>query len=176
MSQCADKAQQQRHSRAESQSAGEAQLQAPPVSKTNTSQEGTHREQADSNLQTNKKPEAERPLSVAVTEGEREPAQKVTAQAFVSFCESDTMLVARVLIAGELQTAHLDSCASHCLVSSAMSQHLTAIGYPPVTSPVCFEVKQGNPLCDTDLIHFAPLSIVLESGAICTWDNCLFLV
>jgi hypothetical protein len=106
----------------------------------------------------------------------REPDKKTTATAFVSYCDSDSMLIARVLIAGELQEAHLDSCASHCFVSSAMSQHLTSIGYPPVLSPVCFEVKQGNPLCDTNSVHFAPLSIVLESGAVCTWDDCLFLV
>jgi hypothetical protein len=172
----ADLAQQQSHSRAEPQSAGEAQLQALPVSKTNTLQEGTHGAQAASNLQTDKKPETERPPSVAVMEGESEPATKVTAKAFVSFCSSDNMLVARVLIAGELQEKHLDSCASHCFVSGAMSHHLTSRGYPPVVSPICFEVKQGNPLCDTNLVHFAPLSIVLESGAICTWDNCLFLV
>jgi hypothetical protein len=81
--------------RAESQHAGEAQLQALPVSKTYTSQEGTHQAQAGSNLQTNKKPETERPPSVAVMEGESDPATKVTAKAFVSFCSRDNMLVAR---------------------------------------------------------------------------------
>ena len=166
----------QRHRQAAQQSAGEPHPPVPPTNDVSTTPKGTHEERLSTNPQTTVKPETEWPPPVAFTEGEREPAIKATAKAFVSFCESDTMLIARVLIAGELQTAHLDSCASHCFVSTAMSQHLTAIGYPPVTSPVCFEVKQGNPLCDTDLVHFAPLSIVLESGAICTWDDCLFLV
>lgn len=166
----------QHKKQAAQQSAGEPHPPVPPANDVSTTHKGAHTEQHSTNPRTNEKPETERPQPVAVTEGEGESVKTATAQAFVSFCESDTMLVARVLIAGELQTAHLDSCASHCFVSSAMSQHLTEIGNPPVTSPVSFEVKQGNPLCDTDLIHFAPLSIVLESGAICTWDNCLFLV
>ena len=119
--------------------------------------------------------EAARPATNDKVGRGREPCVSATAKAFVSYC-SNEMLVARVLIAGELQEAHLDSCASYCFISSAMSKHLTTRGYPPESSPVCFEVKQGNPLCDTDSVHFVPLSIVLESGAVCTWDDCLFLV
>ncbi len=100
---------------------------------------------------------------------------KATAQAFVSFCSKD-MLTATVLLAGELQTAHLDSCASHCFVSSELSSQLTAKGFPLVRSPVCFEVKQGKPLCDTNLVHLLPLTMIREDGTRCTWDNCMFLV
>ncbi len=142
-----------------------------PVSIVSIAHKDANEGQVNPNPQQHEKLNGEGPKPGAATEG-----VKATAKAFVSYCSSDTMLVARVLIAGELQEAHLDSCASHCFISSAMSQHLTSIGYPPVTSPVCFEVKQGNPLCDTNSVHFAPLSIVLESGAVCTWDSCLFLV
>jgi hypothetical protein len=137
--------------------------------------EKINEEQTTPRSPTHNNPEISSPVFGFVLETGEGANERATAKAFVSFCSSD-MLVARVLIAGELQEAHLDSCASHCFVSVAMSAHLTTRGYPPIVAPVCFEVKQGNPLCDTNLVHFAPLSIVLESGAVCTWDNCLFLV
>ena len=152
------------------------QLNVPECSVSATNERNAESE-TNSTLQSNKSTAVEGPRPLAATEGEtREHDARVTATAFVSYCHADSMLIARVLIAGELQEAHLDSCASHCFVSSAMSQHLTSIGYPAIYSPVCFEVKQGNPLCDTNLVHFAPLSIVMESGAVSTWNNCLFLV
>ena len=112
--------------------------------------------------------------------GDEAPAARleeltVTAKALVSFCSGD-MLTATVLLAGELKTAHLDSCASHCFISTEMSSQLTAKGFPRVRSPVCFEVTQGKPLCDTDQVHLLPLTMIREDGTQCTWENCMFLV
>ncbi len=114
---------------------------------------------------------------------EREPLQqatpcrseRVTATALVSKSAAE-LLTSKVLLAGELHVAHLDSCASHCFVSTAMSAYLTSMGYPQITSPIWFEVNQGNPLCDTNRVHLCPLSMVSEDGTVCTWDSCLFLV
>ena len=86
------------------------------------------------------------------------------------------MLTARVLLAGQVVLAHLDSCATHCFLSSEMSRELTERGYPPQTSPVVFEVTQGNPLCDSTKVHYLPMSIVRADGLVSTWERCLFVV
>ena len=86
------------------------------------------------------------------------------------------MLTAQVLLAGQVVLAHLDSCATHCFLSSEMSRELTERGYPPQTSPVVFEVTQGNPLCDSTKVHYLPMSIVRADGIISTWERCLFVV
>ena len=104
------------------------------------------------------------------------PTSKVKAQALVSRVEGAGMLICEVLLGGQLATAHLDSCATHCFVSSSMSRQLTARGYPPIASDTMFEVSQGQPLCDSDLVHLLPLSMAREDGIISTWDQCLFIV
>ena len=119
--------------------------------------------------------EAAQPTGDERTDSAGEETTRVTAKALVSFCSED-MLTATVLVAGELKTAHLDSCASHCFVSSAMSSQLTARGFPRVKSPVCFEVTQGKPLCDTNQVHLLPLTMIREDGTQCTWESCMFLV
>ena len=86
------------------------------------------------------------------------------------------MLICEVLLGGQLATAHLDSCATHCFVSSSMSRQLTARGYLPIASDTMFEVTQGKPLCDSDRVHLLPLSMAREDGIISTWDQCLFIV
>ena len=100
-----------------------------------------------------------------------------TATALVSQVHgAEPQLTCEVLLAGKVLTAHLDSCATHCFVSSDTSEKLTNRGYPPTNSPITFEVTQGRPLCDTDRVHYLPLSIVREDGRVSTWDECLFLV
>ena len=106
----------------------------------------------------------------------RAPTSKAKAKALVSRVEGAGMLICEVLLGGQLATAHLDSCATHCFVSSSMSRQLTARGYPPIASETMFEVTQGKPLCDSDLVHLLPLSMAREDGTISTWDQCLFIV
>lgn len=53
------------------------------------------------------------------------------ARALVSSTgEINSMLICEVLLGGQLRTAHLDSCATHCFVSSNMSRELAGRGYP----------------------------------------------
>jgi hypothetical protein len=108
------------------------------------------------------------------------------ATALVSKC-SDDMLTANPpsdttwckatrSAAYELTTGHLDSCATHCFVSSAMSDYLRTKGYPPTNSPIRYDVVQGNPLCSTRQVHYVPLSLVRDDGTTCSWRRCLFIV
>ena len=128
-------------------------------------------------LQTNAQNASEQ---LTVTENSSAPASAhspLTAQALVSReVRSGAMLTAQVLLAGQVVLAHLDSCATHCFLSSEMSRELTERGYPPQTSPVVFEVTQGNPLCDSTKVHYLPMSIVRADGIISTWERCLFVV
>ena len=98
------------------------------------------------------------------------------AKALVSRIDSGDMLIAQVLLAGHITTAHLDSCATHCFVSSVTSKELCARGYFAERSRTSFDVEQGNPLCNTNTVHYLPLSMVKENGTLCSWDDCLFLV
>ena len=99
------------------------------------------------------------------------------AKALVSSAgEMSSMLICEVLLGGQLHTAHLDSCATHCFVSSRMSRELSGRGYPPTTSQTTFEVSQGQPLCDSSLVHLLPLSMVREDGRISSWEECMFIV
>ena len=111
------------------------------------------------------------------TQGVGAEAQNhVTAKALVSRIEAGAMLTAQILLAGQLTQAHLDSCATHCFLSSSMSRQLAERGYPPSVSPITFEVSQGKPLCNTQRIHRLPMSIAREDCSISTWDDCLFVV
>ena len=102
---------------------------------------------------------------------------RTTAVALVSnIAMIQETLIAQVLLAGKLTSAHLDSCATHCFVDHHTSKELSERGYPSFTSPVEFDVRQGNPLCSTSLVHYVPLSIMREDGTINTWDECLFIV
>ena len=56
-------------------------------------------------------------------------ASTTRANALVSRTDEGESLVATVLLANQLTTAHLDSCATHCFVDSAMSRKLSARGY-----------------------------------------------
>ena len=97
-------------------------------------------------------------------------------RALVSRIGADDMLLAHVLLGGEVTEAHFDSCATHCFVNEQMSRWLAQRGYPKQTSNTTYDVSQGNPLCLTRVVHHAPLSIVQESGQVSTWSSCLFIV
>ena len=121
----------------------------------------------------NKKQAIEQPHSSAPAAAQLH----LTAQAFVSKeVRTGSVLTAQVTLAGQITLAHLDSCASHCFVSSNTSAELTRRGYPAFSSPITFEVMQGNPLCNTRRIHYLPLTLVREDGQISHWDRCLFVV
>ena len=105
--------------------------------------------------------------------------EQESAVALVSSGEklgSSDMLTAKVLLANEVHTAHLDSCSTHCFVSSDMSAYLSTKGYGAQQSPIRYDVVQGNPLCSTKRVHYVPLTMVREDGTTCTWDRCLFIV
>ena len=116
----------------------------------------------------------ERTAKAIEREAESPPACK--AKALVSKAGSAEVLVSEILLANKVVTAHLDSCATHCFVSSSMSRELKERGYPPTRGSITFEVTQGQPLCDSNLVHYVPLSIVREDGKISTWDSCMFIV
>jgi hypothetical protein len=82
------------------QSADEPPPLVLPANDVSTTHKEAHKEQNSINPPVNPRPETECLPPVAIAGGEREPALKATAKAFVSYCESDTMLIARVLIAG----------------------------------------------------------------------------
>ena len=37
-------------------------------------------------------------------------------------------------------------------------------GYLPVTSSIRYDVKQGQPLCSSNSVHFVPVMLVSEEG------------
>ena len=115
-------------------------------------------------------------LSVLPTNVDASPPRaRVRTKALVSSCSGE-MLTSKVMIGGKLETAHLDSCATHCYVSTDTSAQMTKRGYPPVISKILFDVEQGNPLCTTNTVHYLPVSMIREDGSVCHWDSCLFLV
>jgi len=100
----------------------------------------------------------------------------LTVKALVSLANSEDMLVAQVMLAGKQETAHFDTCATHCFVSKRFARRLAQRGHEEQRASVVFDVSQGNPLCSTRSILYMRLSIVREDGRVCTWLQCLFIV
>lgn len=86
------------------------------------------------------------------------------------------MLVKSVLLAGELVSAHLDTCATHCFVSEQMSKRLQRRGHPQWQSKVTYAVEQGNPLCTTSRVHVLHLVMATQAGGRAKWKAVLFIV
>lgn len=86
------------------------------------------------------------------------------------------MLVKSVLLAGELVSAHLDTCATHCFVSEQMSKRLQRRGHPQWQSKVTYAVEQGNPLCTTSRVHVLHLVMATQTGGRAKWKAVLFIV
>ena len=63
------------------------------------------------------------------------------------------MLVRSACIGGIVLPTAFDTCATNCFVSENMSKELTEQGYEPFSSPVAYDVRQGNPLCVTSMVH-----------------------
>ena len=90
---------------------------------------------------------------------------------------SKDMLTKEVLIAGQIINAHLDTCATHCFVSTSMSKMLEKRGYAPIISDVRYSVEQGNPLCITSMVHVLPLTMACHQVAgQAAWEAILFIV
>ena len=100
----------------------------------------------------------------------------LTVKALVSSANSEEVLLAQVMLAGKQETAHFDTCATHCFVSKRFARRLAQRGHEERRSSVVFDVSQGNPLCSTRSILYLRLSIVREDGRVCTWSQCLFIV
>ena len=45
-----------------------------------------------------------------------------------------------------------------------------------MVSNVCYKVQQGTPLCDSNRVHFLPITMINEEGNRIQWDFCLFIV
>jgi hypothetical protein len=106
-------------------------------------------------------------------EGPHEPVM-----ALVSNAESlnKDMLRAVVNLGSDLPLAHLDSCATHCFLSKAMSYRLTNKGWSEYTSSIKYAVQQGNPLCITSIVQILPLTMVRNDGTVAHWNAVLFVV
>ena len=89
---------------------------------------------------------------------------------------SQSMLVKNVLVGGKIAAAHLDTCATHCFLSTSMSKQLSKSGYPSILSPVQYNVEQGVPLCVTSTVHILPLTIIDAQGEPASWRATLFVV
>jgi hypothetical protein len=69
----------------------------------------------------------------------------------------------------------LDTCATHCFVSSKRSLSLIASGFPVIRIKP-FPVGQGNPLPDATQAHLAPLWLITQEGQLTGFGTVLFLV
>lgn len=70
---------------------------------------------------------------------------------------------------------HLDTCATHCFVSSRRSKQLNDKGYPPYKIKP-FPIGQGTPLPDATHVHLAPLWLISTNGRLVGFGTVLFLV
>ena len=89
---------------------------------------------------------------------------------------NESMLVKNILLAQKITRAHLDTCATHCFVSTRMSSKLALRGYPPIRSHVEYNVEQGNPLCVTSTVHILPLVMAKPEDGCTRWAAILFVV
>jgi hypothetical protein len=89
---------------------------------------------------------------------------------------NESMLVKNILLAQKITRAHLDTCATHCFVSTRMSSKLALRGYPPIRSHVEYNVEQGNPLCVTSTVHILPLVMAKPEYGSARWAAILFVV
>ena len=118
-------------------------------------------------------PEEQTAITTATQDQELQPVRALVSSSAVL---SADMLVKSVLLAGELTSAHLDTCATHCFVSERMSKILNNRGYPPWQSKVTYAVEQGNPLCTTSRVHILHLIMATQSGGQARWEAVLFIV
>ena len=109
---------------------------------------------------------------------EQRATERVPVRALVSNLTAlnESMLVKNVLLANKITRAHLDTCATHCFVSTRMSSKLASRGYLPIRSHVEYNVEQGNPLCVTSTVHILPLVMAKPEDGCTRWAAILFVV
>jgi transposase InsO family protein len=88
----------------------------------------------------------------------------------------ENMLIRSACIGGIVLLTAFDSCATNCFVSENLSKELTELGHVPIHSPVAYDVRQGNPLCVTNLVHMIPVTLVSMQGRLVQWHMCMFIV
>ena len=88
----------------------------------------------------------------------------------------ENMLVRSACIGGIVLLTAFDSCATNCFVSEKMSKELTEQGHEPIRSPIAYDVRQGNPLCVTNLVQMTPVTLVSTQGRLVHWNMCMFIV
>jgi hypothetical protein len=88
----------------------------------------------------------------------------------------ENMLIRSACVGGIVLLTAFDSCATNCFVSENMSRELTEQGHEPIRSPIAYDVRQGNPLCLTNLVHMIPVTLVNTQGRLVHWHMCMFIV
>ena len=83
--------------------------------------------------------------------------------------------IRRIILGDKVEDGHLDTCATHCFVSTARSQLLTQHKYERIDIKP-FPVGQGNPLPDATHAHIVPLWFITTDGQLVGFRNVLFLV
>ncbi|MCE2767148.1 MAG: hypothetical protein LW628_09585 [Fimbriimonadaceae bacterium] len=81
----------------------------------------------------------------------------------------------KIIVGSDVVDGHLDTCATHCFVSSRRSKQLNDKGYPPLKIKP-FPVGQGTPLPDATHVHLAPLWLISSEGRLVGFGTVLFLV
>ena len=105
-------------------------------------------------------------------------AETETVMALVSKAQDlkENMLVRSACIGGIVLPTAFDSCATNCFVSESVSEELRNIGHIPMRSPVAYDVRQGNPLCVTNMVHMVPVTVISTQGLPIHWYMCMFIV
>ena len=88
---------------------------------------------------------------------------------------SPNVCVRKIIVGNDVVDGHLDTCATHCFVSSKRSLSLIASGFPVIRIKP-FPVGQGNPLPDATQAHLAPLWLITQEGQLTGFGTVLFLV
>ena len=83
--------------------------------------------------------------------------------------------VRKIIVGNEVVNGHLDTCATHCFVSSTMSISLRRQGFPSIEIKP-FPIGQGEPLPDATQAHLAPLWLISQEGQLVGFGTVLFLV
>ena len=88
---------------------------------------------------------------------------------------SPNVCVRKIIVGTEVVDGHLDTCATHCFVSTSRSKLLSKQGYLPIKIKP-FPIGQGEPLPDATQAHLAPLWFISQEGQLTGFGTVLYLV
>ena len=88
---------------------------------------------------------------------------------------SPNVCIRKIIVGTEVVDGHLDTCATHCFVSTNRSAILSQQGYQPIKIKP-FPIGQGQPLPDATKAHLAPLWFISQEGQLIGFRTVLFLV